>query len=81
MGDFLWAANEPSGGTFQVKMNLLLSVEPGSKISEMLFIFVFQIFNGCTPELSDAGGQLALHGSRLLLLAKVRINIVDECYG
>ena len=24
VGDFLWAANEPSGGTFQVKMNLLV---------------------------------------------------------
>ena len=44
VGDFLWAANEPSGGTFQVKRNLFSRV--CLKIYERVFIFVIKIFNG-----------------------------------
>ena len=76
VGDFLWAANEPSGGTFQVKMNLFIGV---------CLRNIRKDFHICDPniqwvvlELSDAGRQLAVHGSRFLLLAKVKINIVNK---
>ena len=79
VGDFLWAANEPSGGTFQVKRNLF---------SRVCLQNIWKGFHICDPsfqwvvlELPDAGRQLAVHGSRFLLLAKVKINIVNKSWG
>ena len=48
VGDFLWAANEPSGGTFQVKVKLLTAFSSKDMIDPNL--------QCVSQELPHAGG-------------------------